>query len=152
VRLRYAYFITCTDVVKDERGEVVEVRCTYDPATLSGTPDGRKIKGTIHWLSARHALPAEVRLYDKLFLTPKPDEEEDWRGSLNPNSLEIVRTCYVEPSLANAAPGHRYQFERTGYFCVDADSSPGHLVFNRTVSLRDTWGKIEMRGTQSDQL
>ncbi len=144
VRLRYGYIIKCTGVVHDERtGEVVEVRCTYDPATTSGAPDGRKVKGTIHWVSAQHALPAEVRLYDALFLTPKPDESEDWKSQVNPNSLERLTKCYVEPALADAAPGNRYQFERTGYFCVDLDSTPGHLVFNRTVSLRDTWGRIE---------
>ncbi len=143
VRLRYAYVIKCTGVIHDERGEVAEVRCTYDPATLSGTPDGRKIKGTIHWVSAQHARRAEARLYENLFLTPKPDEEENWKASINPHSLETLTDCYVEPSLADAAPGDRYQFERTGYFCVDSGSSREHLVFNRTVSLRDTWGKIE---------
>jgi glutaminyl-tRNA synthetase len=144
VRLRYAYVIKCVGVVHDERtGAVVEVRCTYDPATRTGTPDGRKIKGTIHWVSAQHARPAEVRLYDTLFLAPKPDETEEWKSLVNPNSLERLTNCYVEPALADAAPGNRYQFERTGYFCVDSDSKPGHLVFNRTVSLRDTWGKIE---------
>jgi glutaminyl-tRNA synthetase len=144
VRLRYAYIIKCTGVVHDERtGEVVEVRGTYDPATRTGTPDGRKIKGTIHWVSAQHALPAEVRLYDTLFLTPRPDEDENWKARVNPNSLERLTTCRVEPALAEAAPGNRYQFERVGYFCVDPDSTPGHLVFNRTVSLRDTWAKIE---------
>ncbi len=142
VRLRYAYIVKCTGVVHNDRGEVVEVRCTYDPATRGGSAD-RKVKGTIHWVSARHALPAEVRLYDTLFLSPKPDEDENWKAHVNPNSLERLATCCVEPALAGAAPGTRYQFERTGYFCVDPDSSPGHLVFNRTVSLRDTWGKIE---------
>ncbi len=142
VRLRYAYIVKCTGVVHNDRGEVVAVRCTYDPATRGGSAD-RKVKGTIHWVSARHALPAEVRLYDTLFLSPKPDEDENWKAHVNPNSLERLATCCVEPALADAAPGTRYQFERTGYFCVDPDSSPGHLVFNRTVSLRDTWGKIE---------
>ncbi len=142
VRLRYAYIVKCTGVVHNDRGEVVDVRCTYDPATRCGSAD-RKVKGTIHWVSARHALPAEVRLYDTLFLSPKPDEDENWKAHVNPNSLERLATCCVEPALAGAAPGTRYQFERTGYFCVDPDSSPGHLVFNRTVSLRDTWGKIE---------
>lgn len=146
VRLRYAYIVKCTGVVKDDRtGAVVEVRCTYDPASLTGTPDGRKIKGTIHWVSTAHALPAEARLYDQLFLTPKPEEDEDWKTHLNPNSLEIVQGCYVEPSLAEVAPGYRCQFERTGYFCVDPDSSPGRPIFNRTVSLRDTWAKLESR-------
>ncbi|MEW5717195.1 MAG: glutamine--tRNA ligase/YqeY domain fusion protein [Chloroflexota bacterium] len=142
VRLRWAYIIKCTGVVKNERGEIVEVRCTYDPATLGANPPDRKIKGTIHWVSAQHARPAEIRLYDHLFLSPKPDEVEDWKSQINPNSLERVNG-YVEPSLADAAPGNRYQFERTGYFCVDPDTQPGRLVFNRTVSLRDTWGKIE---------
>ncbi len=144
VRLRYAYVIKCTDVVKDERtGEVVEVHCTYDPSTLNSNPEGRKIKGTIHWVSAQHALPAEVRLYETLFLSPKPDETEDWKSQVNPNSLERLTHCFVEPALAGVAPGYRCQFERTGYFCVDPDATPGHLVFNRAVSLRDTWGKIE---------
>ncbi len=147
VRLRYAYIIKCVGVVRDERtGEVVEVRGTYDPASRSGTPDGRKVKGTIHWVSAQHALAAEARLYESLFLTPRPDEDENWKAHINPNSLERVTSCYVEPSLAEAAPGRRYQFERTGYFCVDPDSSPGHPVFNRTASLRDTWAKIEQGG------
>lgn len=145
VRLRYAYFIRCVGVVRDERtGEVVEVRCTYDPQTRGGdAPDGRKVKSTIHWVSAAHALGAEVRLYDHLFLTPRPDEDEDWKASLNPNSLERLTGCRLEPSLQDARPGDRYQFERVGYFCVDPDSTAGHLVFNRTVSLRDTWAKIE---------
>ena len=143
VRLRWSYIIKCTGVVKNERGEIVEVRCTYDPSTLGSNPTDRKIKGTIHWVSAQHARPAEVRLYDHLFLAPKPDEVEDWKSQINPNSLERLTNCYVEPALADAAPGKRYQFERTGYFSVDPDTKPGNLVFNRTVSLRDTWGKIE---------
>lgn len=142
VRLRWAYIVKCTGVVKNARGEIVEVRCTYDPTTLGSNPTDRKIKGTIQWVSAQHARPAEIRLYDHLFLSPKPDEVEDWKSQINPNSLERVNG-YVEPSLADAAPGKRYQFERTGYFCVDLDTKPGQLVFNRTVSLRDTWGKIE---------
>jgi glutaminyl-tRNA synthetase len=142
VRLRWAYIVKCTGVVKNARGEIVEVRCTYDPATLGANPTDRKIKGTIHWVSAQHARPAEIRLYDHLFLSPKPDEVEDWKSQINPDSLERVNG-YVEPSLADAAPGSRYQFERTGYFGVDPDTKPGRLVFNRTVSLRDTWGKIE---------
>ena len=150
VRLRYAYIVKCTGVVHNDRGEVVEVRCTYDPATRGGSAD-RKVKGTIHWVSAPHAHPAEVRLYETLFLTPKPDEDEGWKAHVNPNSLEQLTTCYVEPALADAAPGNRYQFERTGYFCVDSDTSRGRLVFNRTVSLRDTWGKIEKAGTHSEQ-
>jgi len=143
VRLRWAYLIKCTHVVKNERGEIVEVHCTYDPATLGTNPTDRKIKGTIHWVSAQYAVPAEVRLYETLFLSPKPDEDENWKASINPNSLQVLKGCYVEPSLANAEVGSRYQFERIGYFCVDPDTRPGHLVFNRTVSLRDTWAKIE---------
>ncbi|MGB8645414.1 MAG: glutamine--tRNA ligase/YqeY domain fusion protein [Anaerolineae bacterium] len=143
VRLRYSYIIRCTGVVKDEQtGEIREVRCTYDPSTLNGGPEGRKVKGTIHWVSAAHAQSAEVRLYDRLFLTPKPDEDEDWKAHLNPNSLEKV-TALIEPGLARARVGEHYQFERTGYFAVDPDSTPERLVFNRTVPLRDTWGKIE---------
>jgi glutaminyl-tRNA synthetase len=144
VRLRYGYVVKCVGVEHDERtGEVAAVRCTYDPATRFGTPDGRKIKGTIHWLSAQSALPAEIRLYDPLFLMPKPDDADDWRGQVNANSLERLAHSFVEPSLAAAEPGSHYQFERTGYFCMDPDSSPGHPVFNRTVALRDSWAKIE---------
>ena len=149
VRLRYAYFITCTGVVKDDRtGEVVELHCTYDPATRGGdAPDGRKVKATLHWVSAAHALEAEVRLYDHLFVKANPSDDEegvDFAASLNPQSLEVLKSCRVEPSLAGAAPGGRYQFERLGYFCVDpVDSTPEALVFNRTVTLRDTWAKIE---------
>jgi glutaminyl-tRNA synthetase len=144
VRLRYGYVVKCVGVEHDERtGEVAAVRCTYDPATRFGTPDGRKIKGTIHWLSAHNALPAEIRLYEPLFLTPKPDDADDWRGQVNANSLERLAHSFVEPSLAAAEPGSHYQFERTGYFCMDPDSSPGHPVFNRTVALRDSWAKIE---------
>ena len=149
VRLRYGYFVTCVSVVKDEKtGEVAELRCRYDPETRGGqAPDGRKVRGTIHWVSAAHALEAEVRLYDHLFTAPKPGEAGnglDFKSSLNPDSLETLTRCRVEPSLADAAPGSVYQFERQGYFCVDSvDSSPGALVFNRTVSLRDSWAKIE---------
>jgi glutaminyl-tRNA synthetase len=148
VRLRYAYYITCTGVVKDEKtGEVVELRCTYDPATRGGwAPDGRQVKSTIHWVSAAHAIPAQVRLYDHLFLNPDPGADEDGGDlakSLNPKSLEVLRGCQLEPSLAGATPGNRYQFERQGYFCVDPDTRPGALVFNRTVTLRDTWARIE---------
>ncbi len=147
VRLRWGYLIRCTGVTKDPKtGEVIEVRCTYDPATRGGNaPDGRKVKGTIHWLSAAHAVEAEARLYDHLFSKPYPEdvaEGQSWLENLNPNSLEIVR-CYVEPGLAGARPGTRYQFERLGYFCVDPDSNAQRLVFNRTVTLRDTWAKIE---------
>jgi glutaminyl-tRNA synthetase len=150
VRLRYAYFITCVGVVKDEHtGEVVELRCTYDPASRGGnSPDGRKVKGTIHWVSAAHALGVEVRLYDRLFTAEDPGEVRDGAGFesvLNPDSLEIV-TGYIEPSLVGAAPGSRYQFERLGYFCVDSkDSSAERMVFNRTVTLRDSWAKIEKK-------
>jgi glutaminyl-tRNA synthetase len=149
VRLRYAYFLKCIGVVKDPAtGAVIELRCTYDPATRGGNaPDGRKVKATIHWVSAAHAADAEVRLYDHLFTKPDPDdvpEGQDYRANLNPNSLQVLTGCKLEPSLASAAPGSRYQFERLGYFCVDPiDSKPGALVFNRTVTLRDTWAKIE---------
>ncbi len=150
VRLRYGYFVTCTSVVKNERGEVVEVHCSYDPATRGGNaPDGRKVKATIHWVSAAHALEAEVRLYDKLFTKPNPNEVaegQDFTANLNPNSLEALPGCKLEPSLAGAAAGSRYQFERLGYFCVDLESAPGKLVFNRTVALKDTWAKVAGRG------
>jgi len=151
VRLRYGYLVTCTSVVKDEKtGEVLEVHCSYDPATRGGnTPDGRKVKSTIHWVSAVHALNAEVRLYENLFTREDPNETEegqDFTANLNPNSLEILIGCKLEPSLAGAAAGARYQFERLGYFCVDPDSATGALVVNRTVALRDTWAKIEKRG------
>jgi len=149
VRLRYGYFITCTDVVKDADGNVVELHCTYDPATRGGnSPDGRKVKSTIHWVSAAHAIDAEVRLYDNLFLKENPNEVEegqDFTANLTPNSLEVVTNCKVEPSLRDAAPGARYQFERLGYFCVDTDSTSEKLVFNRTIGLRDTWAKLEQR-------
>ncbi len=149
VRLRYAYFITAKSVIKNERGEVVEVHCTYDPATRGGNaPDGRKVKSTIHWVSAAHAIQAEVRLYDNLFSNPDPNdvpEGKDFTANLNPNSLEIVSDARLEPSLANANAGERYQFERLGYFCVDPDSAPGKPVFNRTVALKDTWAKVEKK-------
>jgi len=145
VRLRWAYFITCTDVVKDDSGEIVELRCTYDPKTRGGdAPDGRKVKGTLHWVSAKHALQVEARLYDRLFMTEDPGdvaEGDDWRSNLNPDSLRVVANCMVEPGLASAKPGDRVQFERRGYFCVDPDSTPGRPVFNRTVPLRDSWAK-----------
>jgi glutaminyl-tRNA synthetase len=148
VRLRWAYFVKCVDVVKDSKtSQVVELRCTYDPATRGGNaPDGRKVKGTIHWVSAAHALPAEVRLYDHLFSKPDPEDVPEGRSyleSLNPQSLEVVTTCRLEPSLRDASPGSRYQLERVGYFCVDPDSKPEALVLNRTVTLVDTWAKIE---------
>jgi glutaminyl-tRNA synthetase len=150
VRLRYGYFITCKEVVKDADGNVIELRCTYDPATRGGNaPDGRKVKATIHWVSAAHAVDADVRLYDNLFLKENPNEVEegqDFTANLNPNSLETLTGAKVEPSLRDAAVGSRYQFERLGYFAVDADSSAGRLVFNRTIGLRDTWAKIEQRG------
>ncbi|MGB9103445.1 MAG: glutamine--tRNA ligase/YqeY domain fusion protein [Terriglobales bacterium] len=149
VRLRYGYLVTCTGVVKNEKGEVVEVHCSYDPATRGGnTPDGRKVKSTIHWVSAAHAVDAEVRLYETLFTSEDPSQVapgKDFTSNLNPNSLEIVGHAKLEPSLANAAPGSRYQFERLGYFCADPDSTPGRPVFNRTVALKDTWAKIEKR-------
>jgi glutaminyl-tRNA synthetase len=149
VRLRGGYFIRCTGVVKNESGEIVEVHCTYDPETRSGNaPDGRKPKATIHWASAEHAIDAEVRLYENLFSKEDPGdvpEGQDFTVNLNPNSLEVLTGAKLEPSLAEAKPGDRYQFERLGYFCVDLDSSPGALVFNRTVPLRDTWAKIEKR-------
>jgi glutaminyl-tRNA synthetase len=141
VRLRYAYFITCVSAVKDAKtGEISELRCTYDPATRGGNspPDGRKVKSTIHWVSAAHAIDAEMRLYDHLFLADNPDD-----AAVNPASLTVITACKLEPSLACAKSGNRYQFERQGYFCVDPDSKPGKLVFNRTATLRDTWAKIE---------
>ena len=147
VRLRYGYFVTCTSVVKNEKGDVVEVHCSYDPATRGGNnpPDGRKVKSTIHWVSAAHAMAAEVRIYENLFTCEDPNRAEDFTASLNPKSLEVLRSCKVEPSLASAVAGNRYQFERLGYFCVDTDSAPGKLVFNRTVALKDTWAKIEKK-------
>jgi glutaminyl-tRNA synthetase len=147
VRLRYGCLVTCTSVVKNDKGEVVEVHCTYDPATRGGnTPDGRKVKATIHWVSAAHALDAEVRMYEPLFTKENPDDVEDGKdftANLNPNSLEVVGQAKLEPSLADAKPGSRYQFERLGYFCVDPDSKPEKSVFNRTVALKDSWAKIE---------
>ena len=147
VRLRYGYYITCTDVVKDSKtGEVVELRCTFDPESRGGgTPDGRKVKGTLHWVSADHALEAEVRLYDHLFTNENPNDVEqggDWKDYFNPDSLTVLASCRVEPHLAAARPAERFQFERKGYFCVDPDSSENKLVFNRTVTLRDSWARI----------
>jgi glutaminyl-tRNA synthetase len=151
VRLRYAYLVKCTGVVKDPAtGGVAEVHCTYDPATRGGdAPDGRKVKSTIHWVSARHAVQAEVRLYEQLFTADQPDEGEDINAVINPHSLEVVSRAVTEPSLAEAKPGEKFQFERNGYFCADPDGTPGKPVFNRTVTLRDTWAKIE-KGAKKD--
>jgi glutaminyl-tRNA synthetase len=150
VRLRYGYYVTCVEVVKDDKtGEVLELLCTYDPETRGGwSSDGRKVRGTLHWVSAAHAIDAEVRLYDHLFLKSNPEEVEggvEFQSNINPNSLEILESCKLEPSLAQTTPGSRYQFERLGYFSVDTDSSEEKLVFNRTVTLRDTWAKIEKK-------
>src|ERR1700677_329062 len=149
VRLRYGYFITCTSVVKDAAGQVTEIHCTYDPATRGGNaPDGRKVKSTIHWVSAEHAVDAEARIYDKLFSKEDPNQVEqgqEFTANLNPGSLEVIANAKMEPSLANAPVEGRYQFERLGYFCVDPDSKPGQPVFNRTVALKDTWAKVEKR-------
>jgi glutaminyl-tRNA synthetase len=155
VRLRYAYYITCVGVVKDEEtGETVELHCTYDPESRGGSsPDGRRVRGTLHWVSALHSREAQVRLYDHLFLKADPDDDADggdFRVHVNPNSLETLTSCRVEPGLAGAAPGSRYQFERQGYFCVDTDSTEGSLMFNRTVSLRDSWARIE-QGQNADE-
>jgi glutaminyl-tRNA synthetase len=153
VRLRCAYFIVCNEVVRDVHGRILELRCTYDPATRGGdAPDRRRVKGTLHWVSAAHAIPAEVRLYDRLFSVENPEaatEGQTFLDNLNPKSLEIVRDAWLEPSLASAVPGLRVQFERLGYFCVDSDSRSGALVFNRTVSLRDTWARIAQKGDLS---
>jgi glutaminyl-tRNA synthetase len=150
VRLRYGYFVTCTGVVKNEQGEVTEIHCTYDPATRGGNaPDGRKVKSTIHWVSAAHAIDAEVRLYDNLFTKENPNDTapgQDFTANLNPNSLEVLKDCKLEPSLAEPKLLTSYQFERLGYFCADRDTAPGRPVFNRTVALRDTWAKIEKKG------
>src|SRR5208282_4472321 len=156
VRLRNAYFITARQVVKDVAGNIVQVHCTYDPASRGGnSPDGRKVKSTMHWVSAAHAISAEVRLYDKLFLKPDPYDfpegpeghpSHDLFDNLNPNSLEVLAGAKLEPSLANSEPGDRFQFERVGYFCVDPDSTTEKLVFNRTLPLKDTWAKIEKKG------
>jgi glutaminyl-tRNA synthetase len=147
IRLKHAYYIRCDEVVKDARGNITELRCTYDPESRGGsTKDGRKVLGTSHWVAAAHAVDVEVRLYDKLLSVPDPaadKEAGDFKEFLNPASLEIVKNCKAEPSLAAAAPGERFQFLRQGYFCVDADSAPGKPVFNRSVTLRDSWAKIE---------
>ncbi|HET7219582.1 MAG TPA: glutamine--tRNA ligase/YqeY domain fusion protein [Vicinamibacterales bacterium] len=147
VRLRGAYFITCTGVVKDGAGVITELRCSYDPASRGGdAPDGRRVKATLHWVSAAHAIATEVRLYDRLFNSENPGAAADYRADLNPRSLEVLQDCKLEPSVAGALPGARYQFERLGYFCVDPDSTPERPVFNRTVTLKDTWARIEQRG------
>jgi glutaminyl-tRNA synthetase len=148
-RLRYAYFITCQNVVKNEQtGEIEEIHCTYDPATRGGNaPDGRKVKATLHWVSAEHALSAEVRLYDHLFTLEDPadiPDDVDWKASLNPDSLKVLPDCKLEPSLVDAKPGENYQFERLGYYCIDSvESSADRPVFNRTVSLKDSWAKAQ---------
>jgi glutaminyl-tRNA synthetase len=157
VRLRYGYFIKCTGVTKDPAtGQVTELTCTYDPATKGGdAPDGRKVKATLHWVSAAHAIPAEVRLFDRLFKVPEPDRPPkerkddktfDYKENLNPDSLQVVRKAMLEPSLAPAKAGDRFQFERLGYFCADKDSTPDALVFNRTVTLKDTWAREQAKG------
>ena len=149
VRLRYAYFITCNDVIKDDAGNIVELHCTYDPATRGGdSPDGRKVKGTLHWVSAAAAIDAEVRLYDHLFTKENPhdvEEGQDFTANLNPDSQTVLTGCKLEPSLADKEAGYRCQFERTGYFCVDPDSTPANLVFNRTATLKDTWAKMQKK-------
>ena len=146
VRLRYAYFITCREAIKDAQGEVIELRCTYDPASRGGkSPDGRKVKATLHWVSAAHAVPAEVRLYDVLFTDPDPDLGADLAASLNPDSLSVLDGCQMEPALSETRPGEPVQFERLGYFCRDPDSTPGRPVFNRTLALRDTWARLQAK-------
>jgi glutaminyl-tRNA synthetase len=151
VRLRWAYFVTCTNVVKDASGEITEIHCTYDPATKGGdAPDGRKVKATMHWVSAKHAVKAEVRMYDHLFLKEDPDEvadeKLDWKSNLNPDSLKVISNAMLEPALGAGKPGDRFQFERLGYFCVDLDSSAAKVVFNRTVTLKDQWAKEQSKG------
>jgi glutaminyl-tRNA synthetase len=152
IRLRYAYFVTCDEAIRDDRGEIAEIRCRYDPATRGGdAADGRKVKATLHWVSAPHALDVEVRQYDVLFAKENPyevDEGKTWLDNLNPNSLTVLAGCKAEPSLAAAKSGDRFQFERTGYYCVDPDSTSGHIVFNRTVTLRDPWAKVRQRAQE----
>src|SRR5581483_3415557 len=144
VRLRYAYFVTCTDVVKDADGEIVELRCTYDPATRGGdSPDGRRPKATLHWLSSAHAVPAEVRLYDRLFTRPDPGADGDPFADINPDSETVLGECLVEPALSGLLVGETVQFERLGYFCPDTDSTRGRLVFNRTLGLKDSWARLQ---------
>ena len=157
VRLRYAYFITCTDVFKDENGEVTEIHCTYDPESKGGkSPDGRKVKGTLHWVSAAHAVPVEVRQYDRLFMSPEPskikEDGKDFKSNLNPDSLHIIENAMLEPYIKDARPEDKFQFERKGYFCVDRYWKPGEkMVFNRTVTLKDTWAKIDKQNKQQQQ-
>ncbi len=156
VRLRFAFFVKCTSVEKDAAGNITAVRCTYDPATRGGdAPDGRKVKATIHWVSAQHAVNAEVRLFDRLFNVAEPDRAPkdpkaaasfNYKQNINPNSLEVLTTAKLEPALGEAREGERFQFERLGYFCVDSDSKPGSPVFNRTVTLKDTWAKEQAKG------
>jgi glutaminyl-tRNA synthetase len=144
VRLRYGCLLKCTSVVKNEQGEITELRCTWDPASRGGSsPDGRKVKGTIHWVSAKRAVKAEVRLYDRLFRVENPLKDDDFAQHINPSSLEVLRGCFVEPSLADAKAFARLQFERIGYFAVDPDTRPGKLVFNRTIGLRDSWAQSQ---------
>ena len=150
VRLRYGYLVTCTDVITDEAGAIVELRCVYDPQTRGGqAPDGRRVRGTIHWVSAQHAADAQVRLYDHLFTSERPDDDDDFMTTLNPRSLQVISNAKIEPSLADANPGQRFQFERLGYFAVDPDSKPGAIIFNRTVTLRDSWKKFADREGKS---
>jgi glutaminyl-tRNA synthetase len=148
VRLKNSYIIKCNEVIKDEKGEITELRCTYDSQTKSGDAASRSVKGTIHWVSAEQSVKAEVRLFDRLFTVPDPEGEEgkDFKDFINPHSLDVLKDCLVEPSLAEAKPGDKFQFVRQGYFCVDPSSEPRKLIFNRTVSLRDTWAKIEKKG------
>jgi glutaminyl-tRNA synthetase len=149
VRLRNAYFVTCTDVVKDASGEIVELRCAYDPETRGGdAPDGRRPKATLHWLSSEHAVPAQVRIYDRLFTRPDPGADGDLYADLNPNSETVLQECLVEPALTELPVGETVQFERLGYFCPDPDSTPGRLVFNRTLGLRDTWAKLQAQAAR----
>jgi glutaminyl-tRNA synthetase len=148
VRLRYAYFITCNEVIKDENGEITELHCTYDPASKGGhSPDGRKVKATLHWVSVEHAVKSEVRLYDRLFTDENPDghKEKDFKEFMNTDSLKVLPDCYIEPFVKEAKPLDRYQFERLGYFNYDKDSTPEKPVFNRTVALRDSWAKAQKK-------
>ncbi|MBC8414403.1 glutamine--tRNA ligase, partial [bacterium] len=146
VRLRYAFFITCNEAVKDEMGNITELRCTYDPETRGGdAPDGRKVKATLHWVSAQHAVKAEIRRYEHLFTKENPEEGGDFQSNINPDSLTVLNECFIEPSIKGSSSGQTYQFERLGYFCVDPDSAAEKIVFNRTVTLKDTWKKIQQK-------